>query len=100
MTKTNKQLQALQKSSQAKRDNTILKVNTVLRAMQEKSLPINFGSVSKLAGVSKTWLYAQPEIKDQIAKARVKSGVINRVIDQQANINKKEAEVRLLKEKN
>ena len=100
MKKVNKQIEALQKASRAKRDNTRLKVTTVLKVMKEKNIPINFGSVSKLAGISKTWLYDQPELRKEIDSARMKSGKIQRVIDLQPTVKAKDDNVVLLKNKN
>ncbi len=95
-----KKIQALKKASEDKHHHTLLKVTAVLKVMKEKDLPINFESVAKLAGVSKTWLYAQPEIKNEISQYRDKKGKIERVIDQQSAIDKSEKEIIVLKEKN
>ena len=100
MTESNNQILALKKASQAKRDDTQLKVTTVLRVMKEKNIPINFKSVAKLAGVSKTWLYDQPEIKNEIEMLRVKKGKIQRVIDLQSTVEQKDNEILALKTKN
>jgi len=100
MTASNNQILALKKASQAKRDDTQLKVTTVLRVMKEKNIPINFKSVAKLAGVSKTWLYDQPEIKNEIEMLRVKKGTIQRVIDLKSIVEQKDNEILALKTKN
>lgn len=100
MSETNKKVLALKKASQDKRSNTLLKVTTVLRVMKEKNLPINFESVAKLAGVSKTWLYQQKELSEEISCARNKTGKIHRVIDLQSSVSKKDNEIIKLKEKN
>lgn len=100
MSKTDKQIQALKKASQDKRVNTQLKVTTVLRVMKEKNLPINFESVAKLAGVSKTWLYRQAELSEEISSSRNKTSKIKRVIDLQSINEKKNAEITTLKNKN
>lgn len=62
MTESNNQILALKKAAQDKKEDTQLKVTTVLHVMKEKNIPINFESVAKL----KTWLYCQPELKNQI----------------------------------
>jgi hypothetical protein len=93
-------IQALQKASQEKHNNALLKVNKVLLVMEEKNIPTNFSSLAKLSGVSKSWLYSQLELKNQIETMRVQKGKIRRVIDLQAILEKKETEVQSLKEKN
>jgi len=100
MTESNNQILALKKAAQDKHDDTQLKVTTVLRVMKEKNIPINFKSVAKLAGVSKTWLYDQPEIKNEIEMLRVKKGKIHRVIDLKSTIEQKDSEILVLKTKN
>ncbi len=100
MSETNKQIEALKQASRDKSKNTLLKVTTVLRVMKEKNLPINFESVAKLAGVSKTWIYKQTELSEEISCARNKTGKIRRVIDLQSTVAKKDNELIQLKEKN
>lgn len=100
MSAINKRIQALKKSSQDKRKNTLLKVTTVLRIMREKNLPINFESVAKLAGVSKTWLYRQIELNKEITCARNRVGRIQRVVDMQSILFRKDGNIIKLKEKN
>lgn len=100
MSKVNNKILALNKAALNKSKNTQLKVETVMRIMKEKDLPINFESVSKLSGISKTWLYRQPGLSDEIVNLRNKTGKIKRVIDQK-NINeRKDAKILALKNKN
>ncbi len=100
MSQVNNKILALNKAALNKSKNTHLKVETVMRIMKEKNLPINFESVSKLSGISKTWLYRQPELSNEIINLRNKTGKIKRVIDQK-NINeKKDAKILALKNKN
>lgn len=100
MTESNNQILALKKASQDKRDDTQLKVTAVLRVMKEKNIPINFESIAKLSGVSKTWLYRQPELKNEIDMLRVKKGKIQRVIDLKSTVEQKDNEILALKTKN
>jgi hypothetical protein len=100
MTQNSKKILALKQASQDKAKDTQLKVATVMRVMKEKNLPINFESVSKLSGVSKTWLYRQPELSDEINLLRKKSGKIKRVIDLKDATEKKDIQIKELKNKN
>ncbi len=100
MSKINKKIIALNLASQEKRKNTQLKVIAVMRVMKDKNIPINFESVAKLSGVSKTWIYRQSDLSDEITNLRNKTGKIERVIDQK-NINERQdAEILNLKNKN
>ena len=49
---------------------TLAKVTEVIEHMQRQDLPINYNSVAKLAGVSKTWLYNRAEVSEQIKTLR------------------------------
>jgi len=59
MAKQNNQIQALQMAAQTKRQQALNKVKKALVDMEENALPINIGTVAKLAGVSRTWLYTR-----------------------------------------
>lgn len=93
-------LDVLNQSAQSKREKTFIKVKSVLKVMKDKSLPINFESVAKLAQVSKTWLYKEPLISTEIRKVRAKGGIIQRTLDYRSVIEKKEEELAKLKIKN
>jgi predicted RNase H-like nuclease (RuvC/YqgF family) len=92
--------QALRKLAQKKHKDTLLKVTKALATIKEKDLPLNFQSVAKLAGISKTWLYNQPELKLEIENSRQESGKLRRLTDIKSSMQKKEIEVDDLKKKN
>tara|TARA_R110000868_G_scaffold395739_2_gene667608 strand:+ start:1507 stop:1905 length:399 start_codon:yes stop_codon:yes gene_type:complete len=96
----NNKIMALQNATNAKREKTFLKVKTVLKVMQTKSLPINFESVAKLSGVSKTWLYKELLIAAEIKRLRKKEGTINRMLDYKSMLDKKDDELIELKARN
>jgi uncharacterized coiled-coil DUF342 family protein len=93
-------IEVLNQSAQSKREKTFIKVKTVLKVMHDKELPINFASVAKLAQVSKTWLYQEPMICAEIKRARNKGDVIQRTLNYQSVIEKKDHEIMQLKTKN
>jgi len=99
MTQSNK-LEALKSAAQAKRKSTLLKTETTLRIMQTQNLPINFESVAKLAGVSKTWLYQQEKLSAEIRNLRNKEGKIQRLINMRSIVVNKNTEIDTLKIKN
>ena len=41
-----------------------------LRELDRTGAPVTFAAVAAFAGVSRSWLYAQPDIRDQIARLR------------------------------
>lgn len=94
-----KKLQALKTAAHAKRENTLRRVLSIIKMMQEKNMVINFQSVSKQASVSKTWLYAESAIRQQINDLRHKSGVIKKTTDLEAVIRKKDGEITGLQQK-
>lgn len=100
MTIVHKKILALKIASQSKVKDTRLKVETILRVMKEKNIPINFESVAKLSGISKTWLYRQTDLRDEINLLRKKSGKIQRVIDLKNTNEKKDIQIMELKNKN
>lgn len=60
----------LNKAAKEKRENTILLVKSSLVKMEQESIPINFLSVYKFTGVSRSWLYQEPTIKAMILAAK------------------------------
>ncbi len=65
-----KQLKALKEAASKKRAATLERILVALKVMEEQQMPINFESVANFAKVSKTTLYADIAIKNQINKAR------------------------------
>ena len=61
-----KNIQALNKASQKKRDDTVERVMLALKTMEQEGISINFLSVSKFTGVARSWLYKEPVIKELI----------------------------------
>lgn len=68
-----KQIQALKNAAKEKREATMGRVLAALQVMQDQNIPINFESVANFAQVSKTWVYAQPSIKEEINKIKNKA---------------------------
>lgn len=100
MSKENNQVLALKQASKAKRNNTLLKVETTLQLMKDNNLSINFESLAKLAGVSKTWIYQQDDLRNEIYKLRNKKGKIERVIDLRSTLSRKDELIKKLKYQN
>jgi hypothetical protein len=45
-----------------------------LRELDRAGTPVTFASVAQAAGVSRSWLYAQPDISGQVRRLREKTG--------------------------
>ena len=50
------------------------RAKTALRALDARGEPITFQAVAHTAGVSRQWLYTQPELREEIEQLRAKSG--------------------------
>lgn len=62
--------QGLKDHAQQKRDQSIEQTEKAIRQLIKEGRPINFSTVEEVAGVSRTWLYNQPEIRDRIEQLR------------------------------
>ena len=45
-----------------------------LRELDRAGTPVTFASVAAAAGISRSWLYTQPDIRDQVHKLRAARG--------------------------
>jgi negative regulator of sigma E activity len=50
---------------------TRAKAVQALREFDRAGTPVTFAAVASAAGISRSWLYAQPDIRDQIRRLRV-----------------------------
>lgn len=89
----------IKKAAKKKREETLNKVLDALKIMQEESLSINFNSVSNFTGVTKAWLYKQPDIKELILKTR---GTSNNILmkEQAIQLSLKNKQIDILTKQN
>ncbi|KAI9129804.1 DUF6262 family protein [Acaryochloris sp. CCMEE 5410] len=66
----NRNTKGLQQTNQQKRLDAFAKVERAIKQLSRQQLPINFESVAKAAGVSRSWLYKQPDLKERILHLR------------------------------
>lgn len=99
MSKNLKKTEGIIKASKDKKVETIQKVLEALILMEKESIPINFLSVYKFTGVSRSWLYKEPTIKSQIenAKERINNQLMR---DQAIRLKAKEKEIEILTKQN
>ena len=95
----NPNTEGIKNAAKLKREETIQKVLDAIALMEKESIPINFNSLSKFSGVTKAWLYKQPDLKDMIAQKR--KGFNNMMVqDQILQINKLKNENTILIKQN
>ena len=61
-------------AARQRRELTRAKAIQALRALDAKGAPVTFEAVAAAAGVSRSWLYAQPDIRAEIERLRAISG--------------------------
>lgn len=57
-------------AAQRRHQLTRAKAIQALRELEHTGAPVTFEAVANLAGVSRSWLYTQPDIKDEIQQLR------------------------------
>lgn len=61
-------------AARQRRELTRAKAVQALRVLDAKGVPVTFDAVAAAAGVSRSWLYAQPDIRTEIERLRSVSG--------------------------
>lgn len=61
---------ALSAAAQRRRNTALARATAALRALDEGGQPITFQRVARHAGVSRQWLYRQPELRAEIERLR------------------------------
>lgn len=79
-------LTGIKKYNDTKSETAKRKVEKAIRELQLKNNNVNFNSISKLSGVSKTFLYKNKELKNKIESLRNKQ--ISKEINQRAKFDK------------
>ena len=59
-------IEALRQAAQARHDATLTRAQNTLRALTDRGETITYTRLARAAGVSRSWLYAQPELRAQI----------------------------------
>jgi hypothetical protein len=57
-------------AAQARHDTTLAKATAALDAVVRTGDPVTFGGLARTAGISRSWLYRQPELRGQIEQLR------------------------------
>jgi len=90
----------LRQNAQLKRQESFAKVDRGIKQLIREKQPITFNAVAAASGVSKAWLYKEPEVKARIQQLRQQTAGargVHRV--QEPSSASKDAVIRTLKER-
>jgi hypothetical protein len=60
----------LARAAQARHEQTLQQAQNALQAMADEGGPVTVAGLASRAGVSRSWLYTQPELRDRIEQLR------------------------------
>lgn len=63
-------VEQLRQAARARHDATLARATQALQAMVREAQPITFRRVANSARVSRSWLYRQPQLRDEIERLR------------------------------
>lgn len=72
--KIERNVKGLQESAKRKRNQALEKVELGLKQLVKEKRPINFNTVAEASGVSKAWLYKEPDVRQRIEHLRSQAG--------------------------
>lgn len=65
---------ALRQAAKERRQATFDRARTALRRLEGSGGPVTFDIVAREAGVSRAWLYAEPDVRETITRLRESTG--------------------------
>ena len=63
-------VERLREAAQTRHETTLGRANNALASMARRGTPVTFRSVAEAAGVSRSWLYRQQELREEINRLR------------------------------
>ena len=60
----------LREAAQARHEATLSRATNALRRLERRGEAVTFRRVAETAGVSRSWLYRQPQLRDEITSLR------------------------------
>ena len=60
----------LREAAQARHESTLLRATSALQRMARRGEAVTFRRLAETAGVSRSWLYRQPELREEINRLR------------------------------
>jgi hypothetical protein len=64
-----------------KREQALERAHTALRDLDQRGETISFQAVARIGGVSRQWLYTQPELRAEIERLRDRHTAVRRLPD-------------------
>jgi hypothetical protein len=66
-------VERLREAAQARHEATLRRAKNALQSMTRRGEPVTFRRVAETAGVSRSWLYRQQELREEINRLRHRS---------------------------
>jgi hypothetical protein len=63
-------VERLREAAQARHDATLSRATNALQRLARRGEPVTFRRLAETAGVSRSWLYRQPQLRDEITRLR------------------------------
>ncbi len=63
-------IERLRESAQRRHDATLRQAEDALKRLDRRGEPVTFRRVAEVAGVSRSWLYRQDDLRQQISRLR------------------------------
>ena len=63
----------LRDAAQARHEATLRRATTALQRLARRGEPVTFRRLAETAGVSRSWLYRQPQLRDEISRLRTEN---------------------------
>ena len=60
----------LREAAQARHEATLRRATNALQRLARRGEPVTFRRLAETAGVSRSWLYRQPQLRDEITRLR------------------------------
>ena len=60
----------LREAAQARHEATLCRATNALQRLARRGEPVTFRRLAETAGVSRSWLYRQPELREEISRLR------------------------------
>ena len=60
----------LREAAQARHEATLRRATNALQRLARRGEPVTFRRLAETAGVSRSWLYRQPELREEISRLR------------------------------
>lgn len=97
--KQQRNVEGLRQNAQKKRQEAIERAEQGIKQLIKEGKPINFEAVAAVSGVSKAWLYKEPDLKTRIQQLRVQGTKKNVPPAQKSLDSSKNAIIATLKER-